>query len=182
MQEPAQPSRRRFVSLGLAAAAAALTPLEALAAPRVPRRALAFHNLHTGENLAATYWSDGRYREDALRKIDVILRDFRTGDVKRIDPKLLDVLFNLQRRLRTDEPFQVISGYRSPKTNRALAARNGGVARKSLHMQGLAIDVRLPGRRLQDVRDAALAMKAGGVGYYPKSGFVHIDAGRVRHW
>lgn len=173
-------SRRRLLA-GAAAGAGVLLPLPALARS-VPKRALAFHNLHTNENLDITYFADGRYDADALRKIDVILRDHRTGDVERIDPKLIDMLFDLHHQLDSSSPFHIISGYRSPKTNGALAAKSRGVAKKSLHMRGLAIDVRLPDRRLKDVRKTAIAMKRGGVGYYGKSGFVHLDVGRVRFW
>jgi uncharacterized protein YcbK (DUF882 family) len=111
-----------------------------------------------------------------------VLRDHRTDEVAEMDPRLLDLLFNLQGKLGASTPFHVISGYRSPRSNAMLVAKGGGVAKKSLHMQGKAIDIRLPGRELADLRKAALGLKAGGVGYYPKSDFVHVDVGRVRHW
>ncbi len=145
-------------------------------------RAIAFHNLHTGENLAATYWAGGNYVPTALSDINHILRDFRTGDVAAIDHRLLDLLYQLRLRMESDEPFHVISGYRSPKTNSKLADQNNGVAKKSLHMKGMAIDVRLPGRQLDGLRQAAIALELGGVGYYPKSDFIHVDVGRVRYW
>jgi len=145
-------------------------------------RKLSFDNLHTGERLKAEYWVDGEYVPDALLDINRLLRDFRTGDVHPIEPKLLDVLSMLHGMLETESDFQVISGYRSPKTNATLREQSNGVAATSLHMQGMAIDVRIGGRPLTGLRDAALRIAAGGVGYYPKSNFVHVDVGRVRRW
>ena len=107
---------------------------------------------------------------------------FRSGEVHQIEPKLLDLLALLRARLETIEPLSVISGYRSPKTNAALHEASSGVASNSLHMQGMAIDIRVPGRALAAARTAALDMRVGGVGYYPKSNFVHVDVGRVRRW
>jgi len=182
-----RPSRRSFVRLGLAAAGAALVPGAAFAAPAAaPReRALSFFNTHTGERLRVTYCCDGRYRPEALRQINHILRDFRLGEVKEMDVNLLDLLSDLSLRLGSDEPFHVISGYRSPRTNAMLRARGGavtGVAGGSLHMVGKAIDIRVPGVKLDRLRAAALSLKRGGVGYYPDSDFVHVDTGRVRFW
>jgi uncharacterized protein YcbK (DUF882 family) len=175
-------ARRQF--LGLAAAAATgLIAAPALALPRWPiRRALAFHNLHTGESLDAVYWADGRYLPEAAQRIEYLLRDFRNNKLHPIDPKLLDLLTTLRTRLNTSAPFLVISGYRSPATNAMLHRQSEGVATHSLHMVGQAIDIRLPDRALADVHREALAMKAGGVGYYPHSDFVHVDVGRVRRW
>lgn len=145
-------------------------------------RSLSFRNLHTGENLTVEYWSDGAYEPDALAAINYVLRDYRNGEVHVIEPKLLDLLVALRRNLETAEPFEVISGYRSPATNAMLHAEHSGVAAKSLHMQGMAIDIRVPGRGLDSLHDTALAMRAGGVGYYPRDNFVHVDVGRVRRW
>jgi uncharacterized protein YcbK (DUF882 family) len=174
--------RRQFLGF---AGAVALTgfSLPAKAARRIVQpRALAFQNLHTGEKLSTVYWADGRYLPDALRHINWLLRDFRTDDIHPIDPALLDLLTDLHARLETREPFHVISGYRSPQTNTMLASLSDGVAQASFHLQGQAIDVRVPGRRLQHVRAAALALRRGGVGYYPHSDFVHVDTGPVRRW
>ena len=110
------------------------------------------------------------------------MRDYRTGEVMRMDPKLMDILYVLRGKLDSAAPFQLISGYRSPKTNAMLRQRSGGVAKHSLHMEGRAADVYLPDRDLKVLRRAALSLKAGGVGYYPKPGFVHVDTGRVRFW
>ena len=145
-------------------------------------RTIAFHNLHTGEHLETTYWAEGNYITPALKHIDHVLRDFRTGDVARIDPRLLDLLHVLRSKMESSEPFHVISGYRSPKTNDTLAQQSNGVAKKSLHMKGMAADVRLPGRALSGLKDAAASLKLGGVGYYPSSDFIHVDVGRVRYW
>lgn len=175
--------RRQALRL-VAGTAVAFIAAPAIAAPRfVPdRRSLAFHNLHTGENLDLVYWSDGTYHADALRQINHVLRDFRSGDVHAIDPRLLDVLVSVNRGLDSEKPLQVISGYRSPATNALLRSESEGVAKSSLHMQGQAIDVRVPGRALSSLRRVAMSLRAGGVGYYPQSDFVHIDVGRVRYW
>ncbi len=173
--------RRRL--LAAAAAVAAFTAVPAWAMPRpLPRRALSFAHLHTGETLDLVYWADGHYQPAALRRINWLLRDFRTDEVHPIDPRLLDVLAALRQRLRARGPFQVVSAYRSPATNAMLASLSEAVAPNSLHMAGRAIDIRLPGRPIWAVRQAAMALRAGGVGYYPRSNFVHVDVGSVRHW
>ena len=147
-------------------------------------RLLAFDNIHTGEKLKVEYWADGQYLPDALAQVNHVLRDFRSGDVHPIAPQLLDLLSVLRYRLETAEPVTVISGYRSPATNAMLRGEHehSGVATKSLHMQGMAIDIRIAGRSLAAVHTAALAQRGGGVGYYPQSDFVHVDVGRVRAW
>ncbi len=152
-------------------------------APRPPRR-LAFRNTHTGETVDVVYWADGRYQPEALREIDRVLRDHRTNQVKVMDRRVLDLLFDLRTRLDTDAPFHVISGYRSPESNTYLRGLSptSGVASKSQHVVGRAIHIRLPGLPIETVRDTALKMRRGGVGYYPASDFVHVDVGRVRRW
>lgn len=175
-------NRRHILLMGGSLALSGLSPRARANVSPDGARAIAFHNLHTGEDLAATYWAGGNYVPTALSDINHILRDFRTGDVAAIDPRLLDLLYQLRIRMEGDEPFHVISGYRSPKTNGELANQNNGVAKKSLHMKGMAIDVRLPGRQLDGLRQAAVALELGGVGYYPKSDFIHVDVGRVRYW
>lgn len=178
---PSRATRRRFLGFGISAGLA-LVCAPARAAVTLPVRSLQFESLHTGERLTTTYWTRGGYVADELRRIDHVLRDHRSGEVRAIDPRLLDLLAALRNRLESRAPFQVISAYRSPKTNAMLAERSGGVARQSLHTRGLAIDIRVPGRALTAVRDAALALRAGGVGFYPRSDFVHVDVGRVRSW
>ncbi|HET6467160.1 MAG TPA: DUF882 domain-containing protein [Geminicoccaceae bacterium] len=184
-QAESLPSRRGFLQgLAASALAAGLAGLPALPAEAaLPVRQLSFHHLHTGEKLQkAVYFARGRYVEENLRLISRLLRDWRTGEVKPVDPKLLDVLFALQSRLRTSQPFAVVCGYRSPKTNAMLRRQGHGVARNSLHLRAMAIDLKLPGRSLKEVRNAAVQAKLGGVGYYPASGFVHVDTGPVRYW
>jgi uncharacterized protein YcbK (DUF882 family) len=177
-------SRRQLFRLACAAATAGLASRlsPALANIGPAARSLSFHNLHTGENVKVEYWVDGDYVDAALCAVNNVLRDFRTGDVHPIAPRLLDLLSHLNGRLETNAPFEVISGYRSPKTNAMLHEASSGVASNSLHMQGMAIDIRVPGRSLAALHATALALQAGGVGYYPTSDFVHVDVGRVRRW
>lgn len=177
-------SDRRLVLRASLLAAIGVAPLRSHAMPRrepEPHR-LAFLNTHTGERLDVVYAERGRYQDDALAAIDHLLRDHRTGEVASIDRTLLDALAGLRASLQTEQPFHVISGYRSPATNARLAAASSGVARRSLHLEGRAIDIRVPGRSLEQVRQAAVSLKAGGVGYYRGSDFVHLDTGRVRTW
>ena len=145
-------------------------------------RQLSLVHLHTAERLRITYWQQNGYVGSALSDVNHFLRDWRTSDVAPIDPRLLDLLHALQRRLRSTEAFNVICGYRSPQTNATLAERSASVSRHSLHMEGRAIDIDLPSRPLATLCDEALAMAAGGVGFYPASGFVHVDTGRPRRW
>lgn len=172
--------RRQLLTVGLGAAVALTMPFGAALA--APPRVLSFENLHTGEKLVTAYWADGRHRATACHRIDTILRDHRTGEVAPISTRLLDLLHTLRLRVDTDAPFEIISGYRSEATNAMLAKAGGGVARKSLHMLGMAVDIRVPGCSLARLKSAAVALKGGGVGFYPKSGFVHVDVGRVRYW
>jgi uncharacterized protein YcbK (DUF882 family) len=149
-----------------------------------PRR-VKFHNLHTDEKLDAVYWEDGHYVPDALHAVNHVLRDFRTGDTHMMDPGLLDLLVAVQAKTETKSPFYVISGYRSPRTNAMLRAEGGeatGVAKKSMHLEGKAIDLRLADVQLSHLHNAALSLGGGGVGYYPTSDFVHMDVGPVRQW
>jgi len=145
-------------------------------------RKLQLRNLHTGERIRATYWEDGKYIPETMRDVAHFLRDHRTGDKHKIDAGLMDILHDMQLRIGNRREFHIISGYRSPKTNRLLSARSGGVARRSLHMRGRAIDIRLPGTDLSKLRKAALSMRAGGVGFYPQANFLHVDTGRFRTW
>lgn len=175
-------NRRRFLTWSAATLAMASAPVALTQAARSEHRSLAFHNLHTGEKLNVTYWEQGSYLPDALAEVDHVLRDHRANESHPIDPDLLDTLDALQQRLDTQATFEVISGYRSPETNRRLRAQGRNVALYSLHMEGEAIDIRVPGQDLTQVRDAAISLRKGGVGYYPRSQFVHVDVGNVRSW
>lgn len=144
---------------------------------------LKFYHLHTGERLDIVYRRGEEYIPEALNSIDRYLRDHRTGDIRHYDPRVLDLLHDLTAEL--DKPngeIDVLCGYRTPWSNEFLRTHGHGVARHSLHMQAMAIDIRLPGVRTVDLRNAALALHRGGVGYYPQSAFVHVDVGRVRRW
>ena len=146
------------------------------------QRQLSLLNLHTEESIDSIYWSTGEYIQSELDKINNLLRDHRTGEIHVIDPGLLDLLVQLRDMMGSNREFHVISGYRSAATNRKLRAKDNGIGRKSLHMQGKAIDIRLPGTPLRELHDAARQLNLGGVGYYPKSNFIHVDTGRVRFW
>ena len=185
LSQPASIDRRRFLRIaGIAAATASLAPASALAmltAPARPRH-VKFYNLHTSEKLDIVYYEKGRYIPQALAEIDYILRDYRQNVVKPMSPALIDLVTAIRGKLRTDAEVEIISGYRTAQTNAMLAVRSDGVAHHSLHMDGLALDWRVPGRTLDQLHRVALAMRGGGVGYYPSSDFVHTDVGRVRYW
>jgi uncharacterized protein YcbK (DUF882 family) len=192
--KPAQPSsssppperghaRRRFLGAAAALLAAPAIGRPGRATAAVPgMRTLGFEHTHTGEEIVVSYASGDSYIDRALASLSWFLRDFRNDAVHPIDPRLFDQLHALATITGTKTRFQVISGYRSPATNHALRARGGGVAERSLHLQGRAIDIRLADVPLADLRDAALSLRAGGVGYYPGSQFVHVDTGPVRRW
>jgi uncharacterized protein YcbK (DUF882 family) len=145
-------------------------------------RWLKLHNIHTQEKIEAVYFEKGQYVPDAVQALDKVLRDYRTGDVYSMHPELFDTLAALAQKTETKSHFQVISGYRSPRTNAMLHERSGQVAKRSLHMDGKAMDVYLEDVALDRVRAAALDLGRGGVGYYPVSNFVHVDVGPVRRW
>jgi len=145
-------------------------------------RSLLIHNLHTEEQVELTYFESGQYISGALNALNYLLRDHRSGDICQIDPALLDLLYDLQFSLGGNKLIQVISAYRSPKTNTLLRKKSSGVALKSLHMQGKAIDIRIAGINSKVIQQASIALARGGVGYYRRSDFVHIDTGNVRYW
>ncbi len=179
-------SRRRFLAIGAGAfvTAAGMTSRSVFAQSAIitPERTLSFYNLHTGENLKTAYWVEGEYIPEALSDINHLLRDFRNDEIKPINLGLLNLLHDITQRLGTSKPIQLISGYRSSSTNAKLHDRSSGVAKHSLHMDGMAADIRIPGHDLSELHKVAAAMQGGGVGYYPKSDFVHVDVGRVRYW
>jgi uncharacterized protein YcbK (DUF882 family) len=152
-----------------------------LPATTAPRRVV-IHNLHTDERVDAIYFDDGRYVPDALAAVNHVMRDFRTGDIHFMEPELLDLMHSLSKKVESVQPFQIISGYRSPKTNAMLHERSAGVAVNSFHMRGMATDIRLPDVSLSNLHRAAVEMQRGGVGFYPESDFIHVDVGPVRYW
>jgi uncharacterized protein YcbK (DUF882 family) len=158
-----------------------LMPL-AVRAQATGTRSLSFVHTHTGESLAVNYWCDGAYQVGCLNQLNHFMRDFRTGEIAQMDAPLLDTLYNLQALTDRYVTYEVISAYRSPQTNAALNAKSSGVARKSLHMEGKAIDVRVTGFSTKKLQQLALMNQRGGVGFYAKSDFVHLDTGRVRSW
>ena len=183
---PGTPGRRRFLGLGAAALALPFASrLSAFASPEPlpPDRDLSFYNTHTGEAAAVEYCRSGCLVPESLATINHILRDTWTGETKDIDVGLLDLLHRLARTVPTDGPFHVISGYRSFRTNEYLRRTGGGgVAANSLHLRGMAIDIRVPGVALRDLYKTAVGLHGGGVGIYPRSDFIHVDVGRVRTW
>jgi uncharacterized protein YcbK (DUF882 family) len=179
---PVNSARRRLIAGGAAAVIIGMTrPALSAFAPDTPR-SLSFLNLHTGETATTAYWANGGYIPEALQTFAQVLRDHRSNETHVMAPGLFDLLHNLQATLETAAPFHVISGYRSPHSNAQLAAASDGVAKHSLHMEGMAIDIRIPGVELANLHKAAMALSGGGVGYYPSSDFVHMDVGRVRYW
>jgi len=175
--------RRSFLT-SLAGAVLTLAAPGVLASSAIPARdrELSFYNIHTGEKLSATFWSDGNYIDEGLEQISWLFRDHRAGNAYPIDPKLLDLLHRLQSTVECQGEFHVISGYRSPATNDSLRSSSSGVAKKSYHMLGKAVDVRLPGFDTLKLYKAAKSLRSGGTGYYDSSNFVHLDTGRVRYW
>jgi len=180
--------RRSFLTLGAAGLVAAALPRDAAAAhidatlnPNRDR-SLSLYNTHTGEHVNEVYWSRGSYLPDALKQFNHLLRDHRDGRVHAMDPRVLDLITAVQKKCEGSGAIHIISGYRSPATNAWLASNSDGVAFNSLHLQGKAIDIRLPGHSVRHVGRAARSLRGGGVGIYPASDFVHVDCGRVRYW
>lgn len=177
-------SRRGFLTslAGAAVSLAAPGALASIATAPARDRELAFYNTHTGEKLSTTFWSGGSYLDDGIAEISWLLRDHRAEETSNMDPKLLDLLYTLQQKVGHGGEYHVISAYRSPATNAMLSKQSSGVAKRSYHMLGQAIDIRLPGFDTRELHRAARSLKAGGVGYYSRSDFVHVDTGRVRYW
>jgi len=175
--------RRQFLAGSLATLGGLGAGRTLASAPAAaPSSSLVFYHIHTGERLSLAYRDNGRLVDEALHAVNYFLRDFRTGDIKTIDVDLLDTLSYLYDRFGRVGRYEIISGYRTPRTNNALRHITTGVAEHSLHMDGRAIDVRLVGIETDHLRAAAIDMSRGGVGYYPDSNFVHLDTGAVRRW
>lgn len=176
-------NRRKLLALGGVALGAAILPTPAFATLSTPRpRILTLSNLNTGESIKAEFFDGRGYIQDELSRLNHFFRDYRANKMKSIDPKLFDQIYRLQVLIGTHKPIQLISGYRSLDTNNELRSHSRGVAKKSYHTKGQAMDFHIDGISLSNVRKAALSLKSGGVGYYPSSNFVHIDTGPVRHW
>ena len=175
-------ARRDVLGAMIAAGATALVPSPLLAA--MPVRRLAIRNIHNNERADACYFSQGRFRPDGLAELNHAMRDWRNGNIARMDPSLFDLLVGVRQKLGigSSTKFELISGYRSPATNAMLHERSGGVASKSQHMLGKAADVHIPGVPLERLHAAGMAMNRGGVGLYRRDGFVHLDTGPVRTW
>lgn len=175
--------RRSFLKTSAVLATALTVPAVARAAAAAPHeRVLRLYNTHTGESLKSVFWAEGAFVPDALADINKLLRDHRNDTIATMDPQLLLLLDRVSNRFGGTDVLHVISGYRSPESNAKLAAASGGVAKHSMHLEGKAIDIRMPGRSLAALHKAAMNAKGGGVGYYPESQFVHLDTGRPRHW
>ncbi len=193
MSEDKSLDRRSFLGIGAATLGGVLIPALGNAASAAnfktgitdsgSRRA-SFRNAHTGESFSGVYRVGNKYLPDAFKQINMVLRDFRTDQVYPMDPRVIDIIYTVHRMTGQNTPFEIISGYRSPKTNAMLrnVSSSSGVAKKSLHMEGRAIDLRMEGYSTKRIRDIATSLGAGGVGYYSKSNFVHMDSGDVRTW
>lgn len=190
----AELSRRNLIKLGLLTAGLCLVPGRVAASiegmlpdgedslPLTDERVICIFNLHTKEYLKAAYWKNGEYNREVLTDVNHIFRDHYTGVVRRIDRHLLDILFDIQQELQLSEPFHLISGYRTASTNNMLRRRNKKTGRKSFHLYGKAADIRVPGISVKEIRRIAFKIKRGGVGYYPRDNFIHVDTGKIRYW
>jgi len=178
-------SRRKFLkqaAYGSFLAMAGSRIASASIRPYPSHKTLALENTNTGDKVKLTYFEQGNYVEDALEEINYLLRDYHNDAVHPIDTALLDQLYDLKQTLGVSKPIHIISGYRSPYTNAGLRKRSHAVAKHSLHMEGRAIDIRISGVNSRTIRNAALIMGRGGVGYYPRADFVHLDTGEFRTW
>jgi uncharacterized protein YcbK (DUF882 family) len=175
--------RRKILKGIIGAVAVGALPKNSFASPQIKEsRSLRLYNRHTNERESAEFFQNGVYQGDALAGLDHILRDHRQNISAPMDPKLFELLHQLQSKVDNHSEIHIISGFRSPKTNALLAGNSKGVAKKSYHMKGMALDIAIPGVDLKHLKDAARSLQLGGVGYYPNSGFIHIDTGRVRSW
>ncbi len=187
-----QLDRRSFLAIGAATLGGVMLPsLSNIASAATYKngvissggsRRLSFRNAHTEESFSGVYRVGNKYLPDAFKQINMVLRDFRTDQVYPMDPRVMDILHAVHSKTGQSTPFEIISGYRSPKTNNMLRSNSGGVAKKSLHMEGRAIDLRMEGYSTKRLRNIAVALGAGGVGYYSRSNFIHMDSGDVRAW
>ena len=180
-------NRRKFLKSSIAAAAGALivpaiAAKPAFAAGHKGAHMVAIHNAHTGDSFTGVYRVGDKFLPDSFERINYVLRDFRTGDIFPIDPDLVDLVYAIRQETGRNDYIEILSGYRSPKTNAMLRRTSTGVAKKSFHMSGKAIDIRMPGYSTRNLRKIAVSMKKGGVGYYKSSNFLHVDTGNFRVW
>ena len=178
--------RREILKLGLVGTLASIVPLgisstSASASARSTWR-VAFRHAHTGESFNGVYRVGDKYLPEAFERLNYILRDFRTGEVFPMDPRVIDIMALVQKKANARSPIDIFSGYRSPKTNNRLRKSTSGVAKNSFHMYGQALDMHINGYSTRNLRNVAMGLRAGGVGYYPKSQFVHVDTGSIRSW
>ena len=179
-------SRRSFLKGGMTLSLSAMVSVSAvkpvLAMPSDGAHSVTFKNAHTGEVFSGVYRVGDRYLPQAFERINYVMRDFRRNEVFPMDPRAIDIIAAVHRNTGSSAPYSIISGYRSPHTNAMLRSHSKGVAKKSLHMSGMAIDVRLGDISPKHIRQIATRMQTGGVGYYPRQGFVHLDSGAFRTW
>ena len=177
--------RREILKLGLAGTLATIVPLGFSSEAQASRGntwRVAFKQAHTGESFNGVYRVGGKYLPEAFERLNYILRDFRTGEVFPMDPRVIDILAMVQKKAGQRQPIEILSAYRSPKTNAGLRKNSSGVAKNSFHMYGQALDLHIKGYSTSRLRSIAKSLRAGGVGYYPKSDFIHVDTGTVRSW
>ena len=172
-------NRRDFLKAGAALSASLILP-GSLGAAQYEKTLKLYHR-HTGEWINATFWIDGEYIYEVLESLDYFLRDYRTDEIHKIDTRLIEYLYNIQRLVDFKE-LHIVSAYRSPRTNSLLRKHSRGVAKNSFHTKGMAADITVPGVRLSTIKYAALSLHRGGVGYYPRSHFIHVDTGTPRYW
>lgn len=178
--------RRKFLKMGLAGVLGAAIPFATTKAVFASNKSeawsISFINARTRESFSGVYRVGDKYLPEAFERINYILRDFRTGEVFPMDPKIIDMLSIINKEVDIDNSYEILSGYRSPKTNSMLGGKSRNVAKNSFHMYGQALDVRVPDYSTRNIRNIAKSMGVGGVGYYPRSNYVHIDTGNVRSW
>lgn len=178
-------SRRDFLKTAGAVATLLASPAAFAKSDKLKgSRSISLHNLHTEETITVDYWVDGKYQPEALAELDLVLRDHRQNEICSMDPKLIDILHNVQQSTvgGSKKPIQILSAYRSPTTNNNMRRYRRGVAKNSFHMVGQAVDVRIEGVSNYDIYRSALNLKEGGIGYYGRAGFVHLDTGTFRTW
>ena len=176
-------NKRQFLNAGFSTLLASAFPTVSSAWAINDARSIKVFNVHNQELVNVVYWRNGYYQPEGLQSLNYFFRDWRNNTQYRIEPSLFDILHSIQVETKSDSSgLHLISGYRSPQTNSLLRSRSSGVAKNSLHMKGLAADIRSPNVKLTTLRKAAISLKEGGVGFYPKSNFVHVDTGTVRYW